>query len=59
MIPTLDSCTKYGERAALLALIPGLGHFRSRQYLVGTADSRHDRRSPLVGLLVGYSAVRL
>jgi hypothetical protein len=37
MIPTLDSCTKYGERAALLALIPGLGHFRSRQYLVGTA----------------------
>ena len=37
MMPTLDSCTKYGERAALLALIPGLGHFRSRQYLVGTA----------------------
>ena len=36
MIPTLDSCMKYGERAALLALIPGLGHFRSRQYLVGT-----------------------
>jgi hypothetical protein len=39
MIPTLDSCTKYGERAALLALIPGLGHFRSRQYLVGTVTA--------------------
>src|SRR5262245_60907321 len=27
--------TKYGNQAALLALVPGLAHFRSRQYLVG------------------------
>ena len=35
MVPTLDSCRKYGDRAALLALIPGLGHFRNRQYVIG------------------------
>ena len=35
MSSTLHSYTKYGERAALLALIPGLGHFRNRQYLIG------------------------
>jgi PilZ domain len=36
MPPTFNSCIKYGDRAALLALIPGLGHFRNRQYLIGT-----------------------
>jgi PilZ domain-containing protein len=35
MSSTLHSYTKYGDRAALLALIPGLGHFRNRQYLIG------------------------
>ena len=35
MVPTLDSCRKYGDRAALLAIVPGLGHFRNRQYLTG------------------------
>lgn len=35
MAPTLDSCRRYGDRAALLALIPGLGHFRNRQYFIG------------------------
>jgi hypothetical protein len=35
MVPTLDSCRKYGDRAALLAIVPGLGHFRNRQYLIG------------------------
>ena len=35
MSSTLNSYKKYGERAALLALIPGLGHFRNRQYLIG------------------------
>ncbi len=36
MVPTLDSCRRYGDRAALLAIVPGLGHFRNRQYLIGT-----------------------
>ena len=35
MVPTLDSCRRYGDRAALLAIVPGLGHFRHRQYLMG------------------------
>jgi PilZ domain len=35
MSSTLNSYAKYGDRAALLALIPGLGHFRNRQYLTG------------------------
>jgi hypothetical protein len=35
MTSTLNSYTKYGNRAALLALIPGWGHFRNRQYLIG------------------------
>jgi hypothetical protein len=35
MVPTLDSCRKYGDHAALLAIIPGLGHFRNRQFLIG------------------------
>ncbi|HET6962464.1 MAG TPA: PilZ domain-containing protein [Terriglobia bacterium] len=35
MVPTLNSCKKYGDRAALLAMVPGLGHFRNRQYVIG------------------------
>ena len=35
MPSTLDSYTKYGNRAAVLALIHGLGHFRNRQYCIG------------------------
>jgi hypothetical protein len=35
MVPTLDSCRRYGDRAALLAIVPGLGHFRNRQYAIG------------------------
>jgi PilZ domain-containing protein len=35
MAPTLDSCRRYGDRAALLAIVPGLGHFRNRQYVTG------------------------
>jgi PilZ domain len=35
MSSTLHSYTKYGDRAAFVALIPGLGHFRNRQYLIG------------------------
>ena len=33
--PTLDSCRRYGDRAAVLAMFPGLGHFRNRQYFIG------------------------
>ena len=32
---SLNSYTKYGDRAALLALLPGLAHLRNRQYLIG------------------------
>src|SRR4030095_1686712 len=35
MPSTSNSYIKYGERAALLALIPGLAHLRNRQYLIG------------------------
>ena len=35
VVPTLDSCRRYGDRAAVLAIVPGLGHFRNRQYLTG------------------------
>ena len=30
-----NSYAKYGNRAAMLALVPGLGHFRNRQYSIG------------------------
>lgn len=30
------SHAKYGERSALLAMIPGAGHFRTGQYFIGT-----------------------
>ncbi len=33
--PSLDSCRRYGNRAAVLAMFPGLGHFRNRQYFIG------------------------
>ena len=36
---TLNSYMKYGDRAALLALIPGLAHLRNRQYLIGILTS--------------------
>ena len=35
MPSTSNSYMKYGDRAALLALIPGLAHLRNRQYLIG------------------------
>lgn len=35
MSSTTNSYAKYGNRAALLALVPGLGHFRNRQYSIG------------------------
>jgi PilZ domain-containing protein len=35
MPSTSNSYIKYGDRAALLALIPGLAHLRNRQYLLG------------------------
>jgi hypothetical protein len=35
MLSTSNSYMKYGDRAALLALIPGLAHLRNRQYLIG------------------------
>src|SRR5262245_24050393 len=36
MPSTSNSYMKYGDRAALLALIPGLAHLRNRQYLIGS-----------------------
>ena len=35
MPSTSNSYMKYGDQAALLALIPGLAHLRNRQYLIG------------------------
>jgi hypothetical protein len=39
MPSTSNSYMKYGDRAALLALIPGLAHMRNRQYLIGILTS--------------------
>ena len=41
------SYERYGERAALLAIVPGVGHFRSGQYFIGTLTA-----TSVIGLLL-------